>query len=88
MLFSGANPAILSRRNRAIMLPKMDSRRLRVLSDTEITELLSYRGRRGESVEIHDMILLSLDTGLRAGELLNLRCESCDPETERYLLLR
>ena len=81
MLFSGANPAILSRRNRAIMLPKMDSRRLRVLSDAEITELLSYRGRRGESVEIHDMILLSLDTGLRAGELLNLRCESCDPET-------
>lgn len=78
MLFSGPNPAILSRRNRAIVLPKTDSRRLRVLSDTEIEILLAYQGQREEFGEVHDMILLSLDTGLRAGELVNLRCESCD----------
>lgn len=81
MLFSGTNPAILSRRNRAIVLPKTDSRRLRVLSDTEITELLAFRGRREEYGELHDMILFSLDTGLRAGELVNLRCESCDSDS-------
>lgn len=81
MLFSGTNPAILSRRNRAIVLPKTDSRRLRVLSDTEITELLAFRGRREEYGEMHDMILFSLDTGLRAGELVNLRCESCDADS-------
>ena len=81
MLFSGTNPAILSRRNRAIVLPKTDSRRLRVLSDTEITELLAFRGRREEYGELHDMILFSLDTGLRAGELVNLRCESCDADS-------
>ena len=81
MLFSGTNPAILSRRNRAIVLPKTDSRRLRVLSDTEITELLAFQGRREEYGELHDMILFSLDTGLRAGELVNLRCESCDADS-------
>ena len=27
------------------------------------------------------MILFSLDTGLRAGELVNLRCESCDADS-------
>lgn len=81
MLFSGTNPAILSRRNRAIVLPKTDSRRLRVLSDTEITELLAFQGRREEYGELHDMILFSLDTGLRSGELVNLRCESCDADS-------
>lgn len=81
MLFSGPNPAILGRRNRAVVLPKTDSRRLRVLSDAEIEALLAYQGRREGASDLHDMILLSLDTGLRAGELINLRCESCTPET-------
>lgn len=79
MLFSGVNPALLTRRNRALTLPKVDARRLRVLNDTEVTDLLNYRGHRAEFAEIHDMLLFALDTGVRAGELVTLRREACDP---------
>lgn len=80
MLFSGANPALLTKRNRAIKLPKVDARRLRVLNYTEVEALLNYRGRREEFAEIHDMLLFALDTGVRAGEMVTLRREACDPE--------
>lgn len=79
MLFSGANPALLTKRNRAIKLPKVDARRLRILNDTEVVALLNYRGRRTEFAEIHDMLLFALDTGVRAGEMVTLRREACDP---------
>lgn len=83
MLFNGSNPALLTRRNRALNLPKVDARRLRVLNDSEIKDLLNYRGKHLERAAegMHDMVLLSLDTGLRAGELVSLKCEACDPET-------
>lgn len=82
MLFSGMNPAVLSRRGRGVHVPKNDARRLRILNDKEITALLAYQGRRKEAfADLHDMILLSLDMGPRAGELVHIRRESCDPVT-------
>lgn len=82
MLFSGTNPAVLSRRGRGVRLPKADARRLRILNDKEIAALLGYTGKRGQAVgELRDMILLSLDIGPRAGELVHIRRESCDSET-------
>lgn len=83
MLYSGTNPALLTRRNRALTLPKIDARRLRVLNDEEITALLAYRGKHLEqaATDMHDMVLLALDTGIRAGELATLKCEACDAGT-------
>lgn len=81
MLFSGSNPAVLKRRGHGVHIPRSDARRLRILNDTEIAALLSYRSRRSSYDELHDMILLSLDCGPRAGELVHLLRESCDPES-------
>lgn len=78
MLFSGTNPAVLRRRGRGVRMPRSDARRLRILNEAEITALLSFRG---QGTELHDMILLSLDCGPRAGELVHLLRESCDPES-------
>ncbi len=79
MLFSGKNPAVLSRRGRGIHIPKNDARRLRILNDREIAELLVYASARKSRADLHDMMLLSLDIGPRAGELVHIRRESCDP---------
>lgn len=81
MLFSGKNPAVLSRRGRGIYIPKNDSRRLRILNDREIAGLLEYTSDRKARADLHDMMLLSLDIGPRAGELVHIRRESCDPES-------
>lgn len=81
MLYSGTNPAVLRRRGRGVRLPRNDARRLRILNDSEIAVLLSYRSSRAACDELHDMILLSLDCGPRAGELVHLLRESCDPES-------
>lgn len=87
MLFTGVNPARISKRGRGVRLPKYDSRRLRVLNDDEIHALLSYSSGHPESEDIHDMILFSLDTGVRAGELVSIRRESVDPETGAVRIL-
>lgn len=79
MLFSGKNPAVLSRRGRGIHIPKSDARRLRILNDKEISGLLTHVSNRKAGAELHDMMLLSLDIGPRAGELVHIRRESCDP---------
>ena len=89
MLFSGKNPAILSKRSRTIHIERSDNRRLRVLTDREIERLLARKSTRsGDSQELHDMILLSLDTGIRAGELANLKMESVDVETGTLRILQ
>lgn len=80
MLFSGKNPVILSRRQRGIQMPKCDARRLRVLNDDEISQLLALTNEDA-SKDLHDMIVFSLDTGVRVGELVHLECESCDPQS-------
>lgn len=82
MLFEGKNPAILSRRGRGVSVPKHDARRMRILNDSEIEALLTFEGRRTDAVlELRAMMLLSLDTGIRAGELVHIKRESCDIET-------
>lgn len=78
MLFSGPNPAVLRRRGRGVRLPRGDARRLRILNETETAALLTFEWK---SADLHDMILLSLDCGPRAGELVHLLRESCDAES-------
>lgn len=81
MLYVGKNPAILSRRGRGVRVPVSDARRLRILTDAEIAQLLAYEGQhKAFAAELRDMILLSLDTGVRSGELIRLRREDVDTE--------
>ncbi len=88
MLFEGPNPGVIKRRGRGVRPPKHDSRRLRVLNDEEIGTLLAYEGTRySEVATLVDMILLSLDTGPRAGELVALQRQSVDPVTGTLRIL-
>lgn len=81
MLYTGKNPAVLSRRGRGVRVPANDARRLRILTDAEIARLLAYEGQnKAFTAELRDMVLLSLDTGIRAGELIRLRREDVDTE--------
>lgn len=81
MLYVGKNPAILSRRGRGVRVPVSDARRLRILTDAEIAQLLAYEGQhKAFAAELRDMMLLSLDTGVRSGELIRLRREDVDTE--------
>ena len=58
-----------------------DARRLRILTDAEIAQLLAYEGQhKAFATELRDMMLLSLDTGVRSGELIRLRREDVDTE--------
>lgn len=80
MLYAGPNPSRMSRRGRGVRPPQKDAGRLRILNGEEIQALLRFEGtRKSEFAEIHDMLLLSLDIGLRAGELVHLKRESVDP---------
>ncbi|MBG3875553.1 tyrosine-type recombinase/integrase [Desulfovibrio oxamicus] len=80
MLFEGPNPGVIRRRGRGVRPPKHDSRRLRVLNDEEIGALLDYSGTHDiEVATLLEMILLSLDTGPRAGELVALQRQAVDP---------
>ncbi len=65
-LFHGDNPLIKSR----IKAPKFDNRRLRYLTKQEADTLLSKLATK--SPDLHDMALLSLHTGMRAGEIFAL----------------
>jgi site-specific recombinase, phage integrase family len=89
MLFSGKNPAVLSKRSRAIHIERSDNRRLRILTDGEIEMLLARKSTHtSDSTELHDMILLSLDTGIRVGELVHLKRESVDVENGTLRILQ
>lgn len=88
MLFTGTNPARMTKRGRGVRLPAYDSRRLRILNEDEVKALLNYQGRRSAYAEIHDMLLFSLDTGVRAGELVNLKRESVDPKNGTIRVLK
>ncbi len=63
-MYMGDNP--ISR----VSKPKFDNRRLRFLSHEEAEILLN--ALKGKSNQLHDMALLSLHCGLRAGEIFNL----------------
>jgi len=82
MLFVGPNPAVMRRKGRGVRTPQVDNRRLRILSEAECTSILGYKAKTARDTEnIRAMVLLSLDTGIRAGELVRLRWEDVNTDT-------
>ena len=57
---------------RGVKIPKIDNRRMRFLSLQESENLLSELKSRSQ--QTHDITLISLDCGLRFGEVVKLRC--------------
>jgi integrase len=56
---------------KSVKLPQVKNDRIRFLTPEEAETLLDYV--KGQSIQLHDICLLSLDCGLRAGEIFNLR---------------
>ena len=69
-MYAGSNPVSL------IKLPKQDNQRIRFLSWGEAARLLEALSTR--SSQLHDISLLSLYCGLRAGEIFNLTWNDVD----------
>jgi integrase len=69
---------------RKVKMPKVDNRRLRFLSREEADTLLAALTPR--SRDAHDMALLSLHTGLRAGEIHSLCWSDVDLKNELLTL--
>ncbi len=53
-----------------VKLPKVENQRMRFLTDVEGNQLLA--GLKERSLQLHDICLLSLDSGLRAYEIFSL----------------
>lgn len=68
-LYSGPNP-MRSRRNSKFSLPQPDNESERYLTPVEARALLA--NLRNRSMQLHDMSLLSLKTGLRATEIFTI----------------
>jgi integrase len=71
-IYSGDNPTA------KVKFPKPDNGRMRFLTHEEAKLLLS--ALQNKSVDIHDMTLLSLNCGLRWGEITNLTWQDIDLE--------
>lgn len=70
-LFVGQNPA------KALRLPAIHNSRERYLQEDEASRLVEAAGKL-RSPDLHDAIILSLNTGLRLGELMRLRWVDVD----------
>jgi len=73
-MWEGENPV------KKIKLPKLKNRRERFLTKEEVDILLDELKK--VSMQLHDMALLSLNTGMRAGEIFALRCGHLDFEND------
>ena len=71
-IFDGPNPT------KHIKRPKKDNRRLRFLTHDEADQLL--KKLMATSQDVHDIALLSLHSGLRAGEIFSLKWDDLDIE--------
>lgn len=69
-LYKGANPI------KGVKLPTLQNQRERFLSYAEADTLLTALKER--SLDCHDMAMISLYCGLRAGEIFNLRANDLD----------
>lgn len=78
-LYAGDNPVSLVKK------PTSDNRRIRFLTVEEAEDLLAALQDRAPNV--HDMALLSLQCGLRAGEIFNLTWNDVDFGREMLALL-
>jgi integrase len=67
-----------------VKLPKVENQRLRFLNHEEATNLLNVL--RSKSQQVHDMTLLSLHTGVRAGEIFSLIWGVVDFENSSVLI--
>jgi len=77
-LFNGDNPVS------KVKKPSEDNRRVRFLSREEADLLLDELKKRSQS--LHDQALLSLHTGMRAGEIFNLRWKDIDFDRDMITL--
>jgi len=73
-MFSGPPPTS------QVKFPKLDNRRLRFLTYEEAANLLEELSTR--STQVHDQSLLSLQCGLRFGEIANLSWQDIDLENQ------
>lgn len=71
-LFQGANPAS------GITVRQPDNSRLRFLTRAEADELIAASEDFGRDRDMRDMIVLSLHTGMRLGEIMRLRRPDVD----------
>lgn len=67
-----------------VRIRKVDNRRIRFLSLDEAGILLAELEKNSE--QLHDMALLSLHSGLRAGEIFNLTWDCLDPDRGTMVL--
>jgi integrase len=77
-LFAGDNPVS------KIKIPRTDNRRVRFLTQAEATTLLTKLMKK--SKQVHNIALLSLHTGARAGEIFSLTWGCVDLEAGTMLL--
>lgn len=77
-LFKGDNPVS------SVKIPRSDNKRLRFLTLTEARELLTALRARNKT--LYDMVLLSLHSGLRAGEIRALRWADVNLERKTMTL--
>lgn len=81
-IWEGTNPAVFRKKfGRGVTPPRNNNRRLRIISDQEVQHMFDFlavritaanKEKREWLADLRDIIAISLDTGLRAGEVLSL----------------